>query len=311
MANRKFSGFLVLLLFAGVSAGQAGLAHAGIADASSWGYQLQNADPAELAASAYDVIVMDYSRDGTDAGAYSVSEIQSIKSSGKIVLAYFSIGEAEDYRFYWKSWWKPGNPSWLGPENPDWRGNYKVRYWQAGWWKSAMKPYLNRILAAGFDGVYMDIIDAYWYWHEEFGRPVKVTASDMVDLVGRIGKYARTRSPGFILCPQNGESIIDDAGSASVRNRYFALIDAIGVEDLLYHFGTLKDRNYRMNLLKKYGNAGKKIFNIEYVGATKWDAYLGKVCALAFEMIPYAGVPDRELNELVVFPPNPCTRARR
>ena len=41
----------------------------------------------------FDIVVMDYSRDGTEAG---------------------------DYRFYWRDDWR---------ENPEWRGNYTVRYW--------------------------------------------------------------------------------------------------------------------------------------------------------------------------------------
>ena len=32
-------------------------------------------------------------------------EISQIKSSGKKVISYMSIGEAEDYRYYWDSTW--------------------------------------------------------------------------------------------------------------------------------------------------------------------------------------------------------------
>jgi cysteinyl-tRNA synthetase, unknown class len=300
--SRKSLFTLVFILMVGMGS----RCLAGIVDAGSWGYQLQNADPVEVAASKYDVIVMDYSRDGTDAGAYSHSEIQLIKDSGKTVLAYFSIGEAEDYRFYWKKGWKPGNPAWLGPENPQWAGNYKVRYWKKGWWTAALRPYLNRILAAGFDGVYMDIIDAYWFWHIKLHRSVKTTASDMVDLVGRIARYSRTASPGFIFCPQNGESIIDDAQSTAVENRYFGFINAIGVEDLFYHYGSRADRSYRLKMLRKYATAGKKVFNIEYIGPSRWDQYMKRVCALSFDMIPYGGDPNRELDELIDFPDKFC-----
>ena len=43
-----------------------------------------------------------------------------------------------------------------GCRNPDWAGNYKVRYWEQGWRDlilSGPESYLNRITAAGFDGV--------------------------------------------------------------------------------------------------------------------------------------------------------------
>ena len=314
----KFFRFLIIFAaltgFAGEAPGQI----SGIRQAGSWGYQLQNAAPAELAASRYDVLVMDYSRDGADAGAYTPGEIQSIKNQGKIVLAYLSIREAEDYRFYWRASWQPGNPPgvygkpvWLGPANPEWPGNYKVLYWYAGWWTTALKPYLDRLLAAGFDGVYLDIIDAYWHWYEHAPGTytLRSSANRMVRLVEKIGAYTRGQRPGFILCPQNGESIIDDA-AADYRRRYLQAIDALGVEDLFYYFGTRADQRYRLQLLQKYAGQGKKIFNIEYIPKKRWTEYLSKVCAAAVPIVPYAGRPDRNLDELVPdFPEADCGNA--
>jgi cysteinyl-tRNA synthetase, unknown class len=282
-----------------------------LAAAASWGYQLQNADPDQLAASKYEVLVIDYSRDGTDAGAYQASQIKAIQDRGKFALAYLSIGEAENYRFYWQAGWVPGNPDWLGPKNPEWPDNYKVRYWYSGWWNQVLQPYLDRILNAGFDGVYLDIIDAYWYWHESGGLALTFTADKMVELVEGIAAYTRAAHPGFIICPQNGESIIDDVSTSAMRDRYFQAINAIGVEDLFYHYGTHADQVYRFQMLQLYHQAGKKIFNIEYVGASLWGSYLQSVCAQPVPLIPYAGVPDRGLDELLPdFPRAICDRAR-
>ena len=78
-----------------------------------------------------------------------------------------SIGEAEDYRYYWDSDWEPGHPSWIEEENPDWPGNYKVKYWNSSWQDIIYgngDSYLQKILDQGFDGVYLDIIDAYEYF---------------------------------------------------------------------------------------------------------------------------------------------------
>jgi cysteinyl-tRNA synthetase len=83
-----------------------------------------------------------------------------------------SIGEAEDYRYYWKPEWKRNPPAWLGKVNPDWPGCYKVHYWDKNWQDIIFgnnSSYLKRILDAGFDGAYLDIIDAFEYF-EEGGR---------------------------------------------------------------------------------------------------------------------------------------------
>ena len=90
----------------------------------------------------------------------------TIKATGgtRLVIAYMSIGEAEDYRYYWQTAWQAESPAWLAAENPVWAGNYKVRYWDRDWQSIIYgndDSYLRKILAAGFDGVYLDIIDAF------------------------------------------------------------------------------------------------------------------------------------------------------
>ncbi len=81
-----------------------------------------------------------------------------------------SIGEAEDYRYYWQDSWINNPPNWLEDENPDWEGNYKVRYWDKDWQSIIYgndNSYLKKIINAGFDGVYLDIIDAFEYFENQ------------------------------------------------------------------------------------------------------------------------------------------------
>lgn len=117
-----------------------------------------------LASLGFDLIVMDHADDD---GLYTSAEISGLKEkSGAIILAYMSIGEAEDYRFYWKEEWdrKKDRPEWIEEENPDWEGNYLVRYWENAWKQIIFgtdSSYLDVIMAQGFDGVYLDKIDAY------------------------------------------------------------------------------------------------------------------------------------------------------
>jgi len=108
-------------------------------------------------------------------------EIEMLKTKPqggrRLVLSYLSVGEAESYRFYWRREWDRNSdgrpdeaaPAWLEPENPSWEGNYKVRYWESAWQEliiTAPDSYLSLIIELGFDGVYLDIIDAYQYFEE-------------------------------------------------------------------------------------------------------------------------------------------------
>ena len=69
-----------------------------------------------------------------------------------------------------KEWEKKAeSPAWLYEENKRWRGNYKVFYWMEEWKQiiyGTPTSYLTRVMEAGFDGVYLDIIDAYEYYKE-------------------------------------------------------------------------------------------------------------------------------------------------
>jgi cysteinyl-tRNA synthetase, unknown class len=126
----------------------------------------------KIANSDYDLIIMDYSFDGADAGKFTYEEINHLKTQlGGKLLCYLSIGEAENYRYYWDESWDDDNdgtpdgnaPDWLKQENPYWEGNYKVEYWNDEW-QDIITGYLQKIIDVGFDGVYLDIIDAYEYF---------------------------------------------------------------------------------------------------------------------------------------------------
>lgn len=80
-----------------------------------------------------------------------------------------SIGEAEDYRWYWRQEYNTKEPEWLAGINEHWNGNYKVRYWLESWRDIIYKgpeSYLSKIVSAGFDGVFLDVIDAFEYFDD-------------------------------------------------------------------------------------------------------------------------------------------------
>lgn len=121
-------------------------------------------------ATNYDTLIMDlFFNDGSEFTASEISQLKNKANGGKrLVISYMSIGEAENYRYYWNSSWNGNNkPSFLDAENPNWAGNYKVKYWNTEWQKIIYgndDSYAKKILDAGFDGVYLDIIDAFEYY---------------------------------------------------------------------------------------------------------------------------------------------------
>ncbi len=230
-------------------------AHLPWKEVKSWGYQLQNYDLETLIRSRFDLLVIDPSKDGSS-GFWTKEEIERVRNGTgrkKRVVAYLSIGEAEDYRPYWKKEWKTGEPAWLEKENPDWKGNFRVRFWMKEWQDVILgKPdaSLDRLLAQDFDGVYLDIVDAYSYPYAK-GRK-----ADMVAFVKRIADYARAKSPlgkDFAVFPQNAEELCDEPG-------YLAAVNGIGKEEtwfLATDKATKKqDRKWTEENLDKFKTAG-------------------------------------------------------
>ena len=122
----------------------------------------------KLSATTYDLFIFDLFFEND---FLTSTDIQLLKKkpggAERLVIAYMSIGEAEDYRYYWDPAWDDNPPSWLRKENPDWEGNYKVAYWESDWQTILLgttESYLDRIIAAGFDGVYLDLIEAFEYF---------------------------------------------------------------------------------------------------------------------------------------------------
>jgi cysteinyl-tRNA synthetase, unknown class len=194
-------------------------------------YQLQGINLAQLAASTYDLFVIDTSRDGSAETAFTRQEIETLQTSSnphKLVLAYLSIGEAEDYRAYWQQGWQQQPPAWLLAENPNWAGNYLVAYWEPAWQQMIFgtpQSYLDQIMAAGFDGVYLDTIDSYQSFAE-----IEDADRRMADFVINLAAYARRQDADFLIVPQNGIDLAVNFAD------YRAAIDALGQEDIFYGY---------------------------------------------------------------------------
>ena len=92
----------------------------------------------------YDLLLIEVSYANIFFNREQIEGLKVKKNGGKrIVIAYLSIGEAEDYRFYWKKEWNKNKPDWIVSENENWSGNYIVKYWKLEW-KEIIKEYQKK-----------------------------------------------------------------------------------------------------------------------------------------------------------------------
>ncbi len=308
---KKAIGLAIVLMLTGCKKTNYGKNQLKWPDISDWAYQLQDALPLQIATSEFDVIVMDYSRDGTEEGEYSRDEITLIADSGVVPIAYLSIGEAENYRFYWQDTWSDSAPSWLGTENPEWPGNYAVKYWDPAW-QALILEYLRRIVVVqGFHGVYLDRVDEFEHWSDpENGEDTVLAESDaaskMLTFIRLIADSARSwDASDFIVIPQNGERLIQ-FDSSIVRT-----VSGWAAEDIFYD-GTdtipESERAERINLLSQVVRAGKPVLSVDYVddGTGYTGENMDRIwhyiqLARAHGFVPYAARMDRELDNLNII----------
>lgn len=280
---------------------------------NNFAYQLQDIDLAAMEDTGFDLVIIDYSQDGDDESRFAAAEISALKNSvddgnPRVVLAYMSIGEAEDYRWYWNNGWDADHdgqpdssaPSWLGPSNPDWVGNYKVRYWESDWQSiiyGSSTSYLDKIIEAGFDGVYLDIIDAYEYWGPdgESGVDRGTAEQEMVDFVKMIASYARIAKvrTDFWVIPQNGEALAS-------HSDYVQIVTGIGKEDLWYDDNSPQPSSYTAEAiayLDVFRQSDKLVLVTDYVTQENLiDDFYSKAESKSY--VPYATV--RDLDSLTI-----------
>ena len=158
-----------------------------------------------------------------------------------IILAYIDVGQAETWRWYWDSSWSVGDPEWIVGEDPDgWEGNLPVAYWDPTWEDIVIYGYkgmsqVEFTLQAGFDGIYMDWIEAFSdenVIHHAKRNGVD-TADAMFTFIDKIRTYARTESPNanpqYLIIAQNASDLYEENPS-----HYRSLIDAIALEAIWY-----------------------------------------------------------------------------
>lgn len=185
--------------------------------AKSWHYQLQKhvrLDRTE------DVLVMDIDAD---------PKPYLTKPDGlpRAVLAYLSIGEAEDYRLYWtRAMERKITDNLIIGENPDWPSNYSVKFWDAGW-QAIIQDEAKRAQAKGFTGLYLDKADVV----DDVGGDDRMWRK-MVDFIRLIARTV----PDMDIVLQNAERLLFWADLQSV-------LAGTAHEDVLYGDPTDGHRN--------------------------------------------------------------------
>jgi cysteinyl-tRNA synthetase len=266
----------------------------------TWAYQLKDVSQDKIdkiAASPFDMVIIDSSMfpDGKEI-RLTRAQVESMKKkpdgSRRLVVAYFSAGECEDFRYYWKPEWNKKHPGWISKVDKQWKGDYVVQYWQPEWQHivyGSPDSLIDRIMDAGFDGISIDRVDAYYYFGDTEQR-----RQQMIDLVKKMTTYVRDKKPDAVILAQNAEELID-------HKDYLSSIDAIVKEDLVFGISHTEKRNpegditHSTKLLDTAKTDGKHVFVVEYL-AKKDNIATARTFMGEHNFVLYVG--QRDLYEL-------------
>jgi uncharacterized protein (TIGR01370 family) len=164
----------------------------------------------------------------------------------RVVLARIELSEIAETSEVWQADWvvdvspagakatfprvpRATAPAWLGRENATRRTTYPVRFWHPDWQarlSGSSSALLDRVIAAGFDGIYLVGSEAARNWSPERSE----ARADMIDLIGKLADYGRRLRPELVIVLENGDDLVN------VR-KVRGAIDGLALTGLLYPEG--------------------------------------------------------------------------
>ena len=250
-------------------------------------YVLQGVVPSQIAAAPVGVKVIDLYNDNGQ--LFSASQVAQMETGNSLLLGYFSIGEAENYRSYFSS--LPS--SILGPQDPSWPGDYQVAYWTDAW-KTVCTNYIDQMISLGYSGAYFDVVDECETAWAQAHAPGGDAKGAMVTLIQYLANYAHSKDPNFQIWVNTS-----GAEDLATNSTFINSINGALEEELFYQDNgspqSAADVNYNLNLLDNLIAAGKPVIAVEYVtGAATVASVESKAAAAGIGY--YIANPNLELN---------------
>lgn len=120
-----------------------------------------------ISATNFDVILIDLFFEGTEFTSSEINQLKTKANGGqRLVISYINIGSAEKFRYYWKKNWGLHHPLWLKRKYDGYDDEFWVKFWKKDWQDIIYgndNSYMKKILNAGFDGAYLDNVEAYYF----------------------------------------------------------------------------------------------------------------------------------------------------
>jgi len=214
-------------------------------------------------------------------------DLAKLKDSDTLLIGYISIGEVGDYRWYWND---IKDKPWLLDKNPNW-DSYMIDVRNHEWQELLNQQIIPKILAKGFDGIFLDTIDNAEYlqrYHPKKKYPMMETA--MVRLI----KSIRKNFPAAYLVANRGFAILDEIAGSIDAVVAESIFTTINFEENITRRNTPQEYEPIIKQLRKMKRKeGIKIFTLDYPNLeneSDIEEIIADSHALGF--IPYISTPQ-------------------
>ena len=226
----------------------------------SWAYYIKDPSIDKMRASNFDLIVTDVGSDTIK--RFSREQIESIQKTGNRVVAFLSLGAAENYRDYWETAWFTERPEWMKEENKFWRGNFRVENLLHKDWMRITRQQIDQVMNAGFDGIMINGINS----------------PEAVPYLKLVHSYIKERDSKFMIFVQD---YVDPAIAPYV--------DGIVKQNIYYYYGRKLQNNVESmtEKLRDFINKDKIVLAVSYTTGSRWEKVKTDLKALG--IVPYSG----------------------
>lgn len=190
--------------------------------------------------------------------ADNIGRLTEEDKAGRVCLAYLSLGEAEEFRWYWN---EVRGAAWILGENPNWGRDHLVDTRSHAWRHLVVKQVARRLIDRGYDGFMLDTLDTVESLMQTDAKRFAGVATGMARIVSAL----RAEYPDAVLLANRGFSMLPQTAP---------YIDGLLVEGVrsTYDFAAKKSRDLKPDeiawmdaQLGKARGLGLPIFALDYV----------------------------------------------
>ena len=157
------------------------------------------------------------------------SLLSQYKEMGRTVLAYINVGYAEDWRHYWNNTLLQK----IIHNETEYEGEYYVEYWNSLWLQTVTN-YVETYLNNGYDGIYLDNIDAYIVLNESnytWIQGINLREA-MIQLIAKLSTIAKNLTGNQALVYVNIGGALEDLKGGTILADY---IDGYLREEVIFY----------------------------------------------------------------------------